>query len=375
MQHSALETAIRRICSNKIRQMCLIIFLMLACAGALVYFTGADLGNVFLKPIGLKGYATLEADYAAGRIFVDQPDAEVMQTWYYQTEDGKKRDSYFAVALGESEEAISNLVLYRQRGEFGEEDWLTLRVTGQLKELEKLDREVRDEFINDLVASRPDMSRSDCEALVSGAFVIRHNNQRVTIWVLTGAGLLAILWMLLTIGKNLRWRGDYAEHKQCRKLTEYMQTTTDELEAEIDGDEAIRAALADKKPSLVTSDKFFLQTTAHTLALRRTPELMWAHPVTTKHYTNGIPTGKTYSIKLHFCHDAKDVVTVACRNKRDMETRMEALSQRFGDTAFCGYAKEMETLHAKNFEDFVAQWKAYAARRAQEKGGAQPIAE
>jgi hypothetical protein len=367
MNHSALETCVRRLGRNQIRRLLLFLLLIAAAAAGLTLGYHADLRNVYGAPAGLSTYAALEADFAAGRYFIAQPDMEAMQTGFSLAYDEKYVGSYYALAFSDEQGAIDHLVLYRVQAKYGNDLWIRLPVSGQLSRIDELGLDGRRQWIDELVRSDvyPEMNRVAWERVISDQYILYNNDQRTTIWVLTGVAALLALWLLIALGRALRLQGDYRAHKFCRKLAENLHAPLEDLEQELEADEVISAALRDPRAKRAFSPNF-LFARSNGPALRRAKDLLWAHHVTTRHYTNGIPTGKTYSVKLYFDGDRKAVMTLACRNQRDAEDTLADLVARYSGAALFGYNKELEQRHQQDFEGFVSQCREELARRAAE---------
>jgi hypothetical protein len=74
-----------------------------------------------------------------------------------------------------------------------------------------------------------------------------------------------------------------------------------------------------------------------------TQDIVWAYPKVTKHYHNGIPTGKTYSAMVR---DAKGHSMEVSGKKDSVPKLLESLKRRM-PWILVGYTKELETLWQK----------------------------
>jgi hypothetical protein len=79
-----------------------------------------------------------------------------------------------------------------------------------------------------------------------------------------------------------------------------------------------------------------------------TRDIVWAYPKVTKHYHNGIPTGKTYSAIIR---DSKGQ-SLEISGKKDSVPKLLGSLQRRMPRAVIGYSKELEALWQKEKPKF-----------------------
>ncbi len=79
-----------------------------------------------------------------------------------------------------------------------------------------------------------------------------------------------------------------------------------------------------------------------------TRDVVWAYPKVTKHYHNGIPTGKTYSAIIR---DSKGQSLEISGKKDSVPKLLESLQRRM-PWVLVGFSKELEALWLKEKPKF-----------------------
>ncbi len=364
MQQTAVETCVRRICKRSIGGFIVLLVLLGAAVAAIMVLVHPDLENIFIKPAPIQANADLRQYMDKGLYFVEQEGLQVYDTGYYTTTDGKHDESYLLLRT-EIDTDPDALVRYPEQPTWTD-DWTSIPIKGYVTTLGSYDREARDGLMDDVKSANPDMSYADIEAwVVDGVIIVQSSSARY--FAMGGGVLVALLALLLIIMiiRSAGLRGNYREHKACRKLEASALTTIDELESALEADEQARTALATGKEALVATPNFVVANPKHALQVRRASDLMWVCPVTTQHSYNFIPTHKSYSLKLFFCNGVKDMVLVPCKNKKSMNALTESIVQTYGNRVFVGFSDEWQKRHSKDFQGFVEQWRALGTEAEQ----------
>lgn len=93
---------------------------------------------------------------------------------------------------------------------------------------------------------------------------------------------------------------------------------------------------------------FILLQDGATTKLLQASTLVWAYQQTTQHRTNGIPTGKSYSLQL--CLDNGKQIAIGMKEKQAQEV-LAAFVEHY-PTMFVGFSKERAAMYKKDRESF-----------------------
>lgn len=85
-----------------------------------------------------------------------------------------------------------------------------------------------------------------------------------------------------------------------------------------------------------------------TTKLLQASSLVWAYQQTTQHRTNGIPTGKSYSLQLYL--DNGQLLAIGMKEKQAQEV-LAAFVEHY-PTMFVGFSKERAAMYKKDLEGF-----------------------
>ena len=101
------------------------------------------------------------------------------------------------------------------------------------------------------------------------------------------------------------------------------------------------------------SEFVMFQSGAKTVLLRPW-DIAWAHQSTTRHRTNGIPTGKTHAAVLRTMDGAQYSLTM---KELQVQQLLDAMQAALPGTVL-GYCKETEQLYRQDRAAFMARWEA-----------------
>src|SRR5207248_2921358 len=87
------------------------------------------------------------------------------------------------------------------------------------------------------------------------------------------------------------------------------------------------------------------------LSICRIPDIVWAYKKVTRHYTNFIPTGKSYAAIL-FRRSGTSIEAAGPQKK--MDRLLEIVVSR-APWALIGFTKELDNLVRSNWQGFVAE--------------------
>ncbi len=99
-------------------------------------------------------------------------------------------------------------------------------------------------------------------------------------------------------------------------------------------------------------DAFFMMVMGSKVYFIETKNIVWIYPNITKHSTNGIPTGKTYAIKVKMRSGKENIIGV--KNQRDMDEVMQYIGSRI-PYVILGYDKEIEKIYNRNRNEMIQE--------------------
>ncbi len=372
MEKSFLEKQVRRACRNTI----------LLCLAGIIALVGVfvvwhpNLGNLFGKPFGGKEYRDINIAYLNNQRFVDIEGMELINTGWYMTTDGKTTNYYYGAVF--SDASGSRIVLYDSHKELTEAQEASFRVQGKMGRMDLDESKIYEGVIEDIMDAWELTDEQAREVLV-GTFIVRQTSERLFEQAAIVAMALAALFLLGKLIRTLALLGNYRSHKLYKKVADKLDLDGD---GDVDAlDQAVGQEMADKschvlqQGNVTVTKTFAVQTSAAGLNIAKLADAAWVYPITTRHYTNGIPTGKSHSIKMCFTTGPKHDITIACRNEKQKNALMPVLADAV-PSAIIGYYKELDSLYsARNFEGFKAAVEQYRTKVAAVEAAKQAPAE
>lgn len=99
-------------------------------------------------------------------------------------------------------------------------------------------------------------------------------------------------------------------------------------------------------------DRFFLMVVGSAVYFAETSDIVWIYPNITKHSTNGIPTGKTYAIRVKKRNGSE--LAIGVKNKKVMDEVMDYIGSRT-PYVILGYDKEIESIYNRNRGEMIQE--------------------
>jgi hypothetical protein len=158
--------------------------------------------------------------------------------------------------------------------------------------------------------------------------------------------LVAVFGSLLTgtgvflVGLALSRMAKPEKHPLFTKLERYgqLQDVRMRIDSEMRGEGG-----GEKFGAMQITTNWLIHAAAYKTDVMAAPDVVWAYLKVTKHYHNGIPTGKSYSAIIR---DAKGQSVEATGKKDSVPKLLEALHRRM-PWVFIGYTKELDALWQK----------------------------
>jgi uncharacterized protein DUF6709 len=156
-----------------------------------------------------------------------------------------------------------------------------------------------------------------------------------------GFGLLG----LVLVGIPLRRKLQPENHPLLKQLARYgmLQDIQMRIDAEIRSEGG-----GEKFGHMQITTNWLLHAAAYKTNVMATRDVVWAYPKITKHYHNGIPTGKTYSAIIR---DSQGQSLEISGKKDSVPKLLESLERRM-PWVLVGFSKELEALWLKEKPKF-----------------------
>ena len=157
-----------------------------------------------------------------------------------------------------------------------------------------------------------------------------------------GLGALAVFLMGIPLLRQFQPEG----HPLLAQLAKYggLQDVRMRIDSEIRSEGG-----GEKFGAMQITSNWLIHAAAYKTNVMATRDVVWAYPKVTKHYHNGIPTGKTYSAIIR---DSKGQ-SVEISGKKDSVPKLLESLQRRMPWLLVGFSKELEALWLKEKPKFV----------------------
>jgi hypothetical protein len=157
-----------------------------------------------------------------------------------------------------------------------------------------------------------------------------------------GLGVLGLVLMGIPLRRQLQPEG----HPLLAQLAKYggLQDVRMRIDAEVHGEGG-----GEKFGAMQITSNWLIHAAAYKTNVMATRDVVWAYPKVTKHYHNGIPTGKTYSAIIR---DSQGQ-SVEISGKKDSVPKLLESLQRRMPWLLVGFSKELEALWLKEKPKFV----------------------
>jgi hypothetical protein len=164
------------------------------------------------------------------------------------------------------------------------------------------------------------------------------------LWVaIAGAGFGFL--GLAVVGIPLRRQLQPENHPLLKELAKYggLQDVRMRIDSEIRSEGG-----GEKFGPMQITTNWLIHAAAYKTNVMATKDVVWAYPKVTKHYHNGIPTGKTYSAIIR---DAKGQSLEISGKKDSVPKLLESLQRRM-PWVLVGFSKQLEALWLKEKPQF-----------------------
>ena len=207
-------------------------------------------------------------------------------------------------------------------------------------ELTSIPSDVRSDVLAVLQEKNPDLRDRFLPLMLDAT------NYRVNGYIGIVAGSLFGLALLWCVGKGMMWTTRPETHRVWKKLGKYgpAQQVGAQLDAELraeGGGETFGGA------HLATN--WLVHSSAFSLEVMRTADLVWAYLQVVKHYHSGIPTGKSHFVRVF----DRDGASATISTKKKIAPDFLQSIQRRAPWAIYSFSPELEQMWKKRRTEFV----------------------
>jgi hypothetical protein len=164
------------------------------------------------------------------------------------------------------------------------------------------------------------------------------------LWMAAGGAGLGLLGLVL-VGIPLRRKVQPENHPLLKQLAKYGMLQ--DIRMRIDSEMRSEGG-GEKFGAMQITTNWLIHAAAYKTNAMATRDVVWAYPKITKHYHNGIPTGKTYSAIIR---DSKGQSLEISGKKDSVPKLLESLQRRM-PWVLVGFSKELEALWLKEKPKF-----------------------
>lgn len=208
--------------------------------------------------------------------------------------------------------------------------------TGELSELPS---DVRSNIVTPLIKEHPTANQAFLP------FMLDTTGFRDEGYIALAIGIPAFALASWLIAKVMRRRADVSTHPVVERACIYgnLADVAQQFDIELQGNTTKIGR------AIITQSWVFLPS-RFGLSICRIPDLIWAYKKVTKHYTNFIPTGKTYDV-IMYDRFGKPLQMQARQKKIDA---LLALLAERAPWAVFGYSNDLSTALRTNWGGFIA---------------------
>ena len=271
--------------------------------------------------------------------------------YYEQGKKGKPTSFVYFVPLYDGEGSLTEVVAAETAKDYRKDEELERRPVRAFKGLLKLDSVYdREDNIEALAELGNGFTREEAEAYLPELSIGKNTPAVTPVWI---AAVLGALFLWFNIGYAV-------ETGKLQKRMAGYGVTGEALEG---FDREYRQARESFGKAELTENWVFSRAVGKTCVLPLR-EVVWLYEKIVRHYTNGIPSGTTYTIEL--CFSDKGRLSLTSKRKQAVGA-LEAIAARC-PRALLGHSPEREQAWKKDYTQFVRWSQERAAQDAARTG-------
>jgi hypothetical protein len=299
---------------------------LLAIVATVVSFTWREVYNYVFGPF------PIQASELATISNPDQP-----KRYYLKVHGDKSHATGMQVVDGDNKENVLAVVVALEVGE----RFLLVKTSADNHQVEfkgtlvAMPPEVRSGAVQPLEEKYPDLKGAFLPFMLDATGFRNWDDSGVAIFgfLITSAGLFLVGLPLFRMARP-------EKHPLFAKLEKYGQLhdVRSRIDSEMRGEGG-----GEKFGGLRITTNWMINAAPYKTDAMATQDIVWAYPKVTKHYHNGIPTGKTYSAMVR---DSKGQSMEVSGKQDSVPKLLESLKRRM-PWILVGYTKELEALWQK----------------------------
>ena len=337
MNNNYAKKQVRRTAKN-------IIILNIIIIIAIIIFVNKDyraLRSIYMEEETVSYGSKLAEMYQSREIYVKSYTEEFFDTGYEMLEDNVVVDKYYAFYLNDM------YIICRTDTKMTQESYSSYKISGLLVEPDTEEKKILNAIIGE-ISDQLDVTRTEAQGYVS-AYIIDVGAPRLLHQILFGVAGVVIIFCVSRIIIAIRDIIDYTLNKKYKKLGKESgrgpEIINEEITAELGNEEKLyKFGHAKITENWVVSESF-----ANFEILPKT-DVIWIYKLITQHRTNGIPTGKSFSIEMLFKN--KKRVSIAQKNEKIADETVNKLVEIFPG-AIVGFSNELLRMFNKDINKFI----------------------
>lgn len=351
MEYNFAKKEVKRISRNRI----IISIIAIIALIAIIYFNFGWINNLFIKEEKFEAGSELQTLIESSHMYVKTDADELFYTGNMTRKDAKKINRYYAFY------AEDMYVVCKEGNVLEEYKYSYYNVKGWLKEPTTEENKMITKIANQ-IAEDQSITLSEAKKLVS-PYIIDITPPKITHQLMAGACILGILYFVYLIVKSVSEMTDYRRNKSYKKMKiDKEEGSEEQRNEEISRDFEDNSFIFKNKIIRITS-KWVVSKSFASFTVLPTSDLVWTYKVITQHRTNGIPTGKSYSVKLLSKNRKTFDISVSSESKAD--DMVQLMGESFPNVIL-GYSIELLNLYQKDMETFSNLKKEFEKQTARE---------
>jgi hypothetical protein len=299
---------------------------LLAIVATVVSFTWREVYNYVFGPFPIQ---------ASELVTISNPDQP--KRYYLKVHGDKSHATGMQVVDGDNKENVLAVVVALEVGE----RFLLVKTSADNHQVEfkgtlvAMPPEVRSGAVQPMEEKYPDLKGAFLPFMLDATGFRNWDDSGVAIFgfLITSAGLFLVGLPLFRMARP-------EKHPLFAKLEKYGQLhdVRSRIDSEMRGEGG-----GEKFGGLRITTNWMINAAPYKTDAMATQDIVWAYPKVTKHYHNGIPTGKTYSAMVR---DSKGQSMEVSGKQDSVPKLLESLKRRM-PWILVGYTKELEALWQK----------------------------
>ena len=309
--------------------------------GILLVTLSADIPNLYGPHTTIASSSELSTLYNSRATFVEIQAEDFFDSGYTRNKDNKDINKYYVCYFDEE------YIVCKTDIKLTEDSYENYTLTGKIIKPESVDQKAINRTKEDAAESWG-MTSYEAGKYFSN-YMIDTTGSRILEQIICGLGYLVVAALIFLALSQFRFVAAYTTNKWYKKLSDLDPTQNADRVNEFVSREYDSGDYVLKMRQTILMRNWILLPKLTRFSVKRSSDLIWVYKTITQHRTNGIPTGKSYSITLRF----KDKTTVSLTSKKkNSDALLDSIKHSYPHT-FVGYTDSMEHLFRQDIDEFV----------------------